>query len=166
MYFNHTVHIHVADADNDMDVDSTDTNEDTSEEHTDDEPLYPGAEVTIIHANLMLMQYALKRSLTKAALTNLLDLVRVLLPKANKLPTSLYVLKKYFEKKCPEVTEMRCESFCTMCHSLVVDGECPSKCGERIDDFLHIPVAPQLKRMAKGMFFYVWASLPSQYYKL
>ena len=106
------------------------------------------------------MQYALKHSLTKAALTNLLDVMRAFLPRANKLPTSFYLVKKFFEKRCPEVTKIKNVSFCGMCHCEVADSECPNGCSKPVQEFLYIPIAPQLKRMATGFLIAYFIYLP------
>ena len=129
------------------------TDTDVTPETLEDELLYPGAELTVLHANLLLMQYALKHSLTKTAITNLLDVLRVLLPRGHKLPTSFHLIKKFFEKKCPEVTQLKTVSFCSLCHSKLeeVEKQCPNGCSKAVQDFLYIPIAPQLKRMAKGV---------------
>ena len=76
-------------------ADDMETDSDVMPEALEDELLYPGAELTVLHANLLVMQYALKHSLTKAAITNLLDDLRVLLPREHKLPTSFYLIRSF-----------------------------------------------------------------------
>ena len=120
---------------------------------SDDELLYPGSSLTDAH--LLIMQYSLKHSLTKRAQGDLLGMLRVFLPCGHKLPTSFFTIKKFFERRCSEVTQLRNVSYCSRCHSPVTELEdCPNGCSKPVHDFLYIPVAPQLKRMAKGMSYY------------
>ena len=121
---------------------------------SENDRLYPGSAVTVLHANLLLMQYSLKHSLTKVALADLLNMVRTLLPAGNKVPSSFYAIKKYFEAKCSEVSKLKSVSYCSECHRLLgEDGKCPNHdhASKPSQDFLYIPLKPQLERMAKGM---------------
>ena len=118
------------------------------------EPLYPGASLSTFHAHLLIMQFALKHSLTKAALTDLIGLLRCIVPPGNNLPTSFYVIKKYFEKRCPEVSKLRSVSYCGTCHHLLecTEPSCPNGCYCNVrHDFLYVPLSPQLERMVKGI---------------
>ena len=125
------------------------------------DPLYPGATVSAFNAHLMLLQVALKHSLTKVALSELLGLLRCLLPSGNHIPTSFYIIKKYFEHHCPSVAKLKSMSYCGRCHYLLVSNEsCRNGCAPGdYTDFLYVPLSPQLERMIKGEEFTIRVKL-------
>ena len=116
----------------------------------DKEPLYTGAELTIIEANLLLMQFSLKHSLTKSAFADLLKIVKTLLPAENRVPASVYSIKKFFARTCP--SKLNSIIYCSRCHSIVDGGNCTNGCSSPSHEFLSVPIAPQLKRMFEGMY--------------
>ena len=81
------------------------------------EPLYDGANITVCGAYCAIMEFKRVCRLPFSAIFMLLKLLQLLCPSGNKLPQSVYLLKKFFQKHssqhkkrlyCPECnTELR-----------------------------------------------------------
>ena len=114
-------------------------------------PLYDGADLNVIDSYLLLLQYSLRHSLTKKAFSELIQLVSVHLPSASKSAESLHKLKGIFIKLFDDIKSVSCK-YCSKCHRLLESTTtvCPSGCCVSIDEFLHIPLKPQLRRKIEG----------------
>lgn len=112
-------------------------------------PLYEGSELTAWDCYLHIMRYALRHSITKTALSDLLGLVGLLLPGATS--TSLYRFKKAFLELYEDIsfTSHYC---CSYCHSPYVarDSDCCNGCDAGSVEFMTISVEAQLKRKFQG----------------
>ena len=60
------------------------------------EPLYLGVAITICAAYCAIMIYAINNKLSYTAIENLLKLLHLFCPALNHVPSSLYMLKKFF----------------------------------------------------------------------
>ena len=78
-------------------------------------PLYRDAELTALQSQLLIFQYAVRHSLTKKALTELLQLLSVHLPSKASIPTSVHMLKNDFIEDFPEATAEEHSMFVNVC---------------------------------------------------
>ena len=69
------------------------------------QPLYQNAPLTAYHSNLLLLQYAIRHSLTNKTFTELLQLMSVHLPPGSKVSKSVHHLKNFFLEAYPEAEE-------------------------------------------------------------
>ena len=60
------------------------------------QPLYEGADVTVIESSILLLQFSLRHSLSTSALKDLIQLLTLHLPKSSQCSQSKYKLKKLF----------------------------------------------------------------------
>ena len=106
------------------------------------QPLYDGTEVSTWDSYLLIMKYALRHSLSKQAVSDLLNLVALHLPKKSTI--SLYKMKKLFLNLYEDITHYCCSG----CHSPYSDRDttCPNSCDSASAEFLTISVGAQLKR--------------------
>ena len=114
------------------------------------EPLYDGADITICGAYCCIMQFASSNKLSYTAISELIKLLHILCPAHNKLPSSFYMLKKFFKQFNVAFEHQR---ICTTCSTPVEtgDSDCPT-CTENgvynpeaVGDLLHIPIQKALK---------------------
>lgn len=112
--------------------------------------IYEGADLTVIDSYILLFQYSLRHSLTKKAFSELIQLVSVHLPHSAKSAESLYKVKGLFLKMFDDIKQ-EVYKFCSKCHRLLeTTRTCPSGCCSGVEEFLHIPLEPQLKRKLEG----------------
>ena len=78
------------------------------------EPLYDGASITVCGAYCALMEFKRACKLPFSAMLMLLQLLQLLCPPSNKLPQSIYVLKKFFQKHS---SQHKRKLFCPECHT-------------------------------------------------
>ena len=115
-------------------------------------PLYDGARISVIDSYILMLQYALKHSLTKKAFEELIKLISVHLPTDTNMPKSIYQLKNFFMQIFPEVVATPYQ-YCKVCHELLTDMRkiCSSGCqSAKIGEFIYVPVGPQLKIKLQG----------------
>lgn len=112
-------------------------------------PLYDGAKLSTWDSYLLIMKYALRHSLTKQAVKDLLDLVGMHLPTTSMM--SLYRLKKFFLNLYEDIS-FSTHCCCSMCHSPLDDADatCRNGCDSDSTHFLTISVEAQLKRKLEG----------------
>ena len=140
---------------------STDSDTDASNEHpttpdsesTDplSQPLYDGAEITLLDSYMLVMQHSLRHSLTKQAFSDLLKVIGMLLP--SKSMVSYYRLRKFFLDLYGDITFTK-RYCCANCHSSLDDKEaaCCNGCERSTAiEFLTVSVAAQLKRKLEGI---------------
>ena len=105
----------------------------------------------MLHACILVFQYALKHHLSAKAFSELLLLLKVLLPAAANLPSSMYLFKHLFVELFPSVNVIECE-YCKCCHMLAGSETTNPACRcDEYDRFVAVPIAPQLKELIKGM---------------
>ena len=118
-------------------------------------PLYRDAELTALQSQLLIFQYAVRHSLTKKALTELLQLLSVHLPSKASIPTSVHMLKNHIIEAFPEATAEE-HYYCNVCQRLLQSGtqQCQGGgcSGGSPASFITLPLGPQLKRLMEGMF--------------
>ena len=115
-----------------------------------DGPLYTGAKLTVIESYVKIMKYALRHSLTKQALGDLLTLVDDHLPTCSIV--SLYRLRKLFLQLYEDISFTR-HYCCVICHSPLESpsSSCRHRCGaDSTIEFLQIDIQPQLRRRFQG----------------
>ena len=116
------------------------------------EPLYEGANLSVLDSYFQLMQFSLRHSLTKQAFSDLLNLVCLHLPTNPSM--SVYKLKKFFLSLFHDISfsKHRC---CSSCDTLLDNnrtGTCPTpRCRGAAIEFLSVSIAAQLKRKLEGM---------------
>lgn len=115
------------------------------------EPLYEGSNVSIFDSHVLCLQLALKHSLTDKAFSDVLQLVSAHLPDTSKSPKSVYLLKKFFLNLFPQVTPI-VHAYCSFCLKSWQDGldVCCDR-GSR-EEFISLPIKPQLKRIMEGIY--------------
>lgn len=119
-----------------------------------DRPLYTGAQLSALESYLLVFQYAVRHSLTKKAITELLQLLSVHLPVGAAIPKSVHGLKRVFTECFPEVQPIQ-HFYCDCCQRpmLSASATCSGNgcSGEgRPAVFITIPIGPQLRRMMEG----------------
>ena len=117
------------------------------------EDLYKGSNVAVFQAYLMIFQFALKHHLTTCAFSELLLLLKVLLPQASQLPRTVYMLKAFFWRAYPDLKTVE-HCYCQWCHTLIDSGgKCtnPLCTCDKVNKFITVPLGPQLKEMMQGM---------------
>ena len=113
-----------SDLDPDIDPDDSDSDDNSEPDvNTDEsmdvdsnlfEPLYDGASITVCGAYCALMEFKRACKLPFSAILMLLQLLQLLCPPGNKLPRSVYVLKKFFQKHSSQHER---KLFCPECHT-------------------------------------------------
>ena len=90
------------------------------------EPLYKGAHITVCGAYCALMGFKRVCRLPFPALAMLLQILELLCPPGNKLPQSVYILKKFFQKYSSKSIKLR---FCGSCNQQLQEKQ--RKCSNK-----------------------------------
>ena len=85
------------------------------------QPLYPGANITICGAYCAIMHLKSKCNLPFSTVFELLKLLQFICPQNNRLPTSVYLLRKFF---CQWKSHKKKTVFCSNCHEQVISEKC------------------------------------------
>ena len=80
----------------------------------DNDPLYPGATITVKITMILMLAFVTRHKLTNEAISDLLYLLNIICPKSTKCCSSLNKFKKYFDYLVTPVT------FCYYCPDCVV----------------------------------------------
>ena len=115
--------------------------------------LYDGAQINVLESYILMLQFALKHTLTKKVFEELLLLIIAHLPKEAKIPKSIYKLKQYFVALLPKV-KITTHQYCKVCHELLSDSKanCAGNCHPRkVGEFVYVPVGPQIERKLQGI---------------
>ena len=86
----------------------------------DNDPLYPGATITVKITMILILAFVTRHKLTNEAISDLLYLLNILCPKSTKCCSSLYKFKKYFDYLVTPVT------FCYYCPDCAVTVNYPT----------------------------------------
>lgn len=119
--------------------------------------VYGHADVTVFQSYLLVFQYSMKHSLTKSALSDLLQLIKVHLPQNTSYLSSVHQMKEFFTKLLPHATPL-VHQYCSYCLSaLPSNGACAmANCpGTTKGQFITIPLTPQLKRIFEGVYIII-----------
>ena len=84
------------------------------------EPLYEGAHITVCGAYCALMELKRVCRLPFTAIAMLLQILQLLCPPGNKLPQSVYILKKFFQKYSSKSTKLK---FCGSCNQQLLEKQ-------------------------------------------
>ncbi len=99
-------------------LDSSFTEEDHAEIGTD--KLYPGSQISKEESTHMIFAFALRHSLSKCAVTDLLTLINLHLPKGSPVPATTYMLEKVLQ---PDLTQAVKCYYCQECEQPIeTDG--------------------------------------------
>ena len=92
-------------------------------------PLYNGAGISVCGAYCAIMEFKRVCRLPFTAIAMLLQLLQLICPADNKLPRSVYVWKKFFQRRSSKYTKLR---FCCHCdQQLGVDDKKCSGAGTK-----------------------------------
>ena len=84
------------------------------------EPVYEGATVSTVGAYCAIMEFKRACRLSFSTIAMLLQLLQLLCPSHNKLPKSIYTLKKFFQRKS---NSFKRRQFCSNCKSEYQEGQ-------------------------------------------
>ena len=118
------------------------------------EPLFEGSTVTKLQACFLVFQYALRHHLSSKAFSELLLLLKILLPGSNSMPKSIYLLQSFFINNFPNV-KVNDQHYCRDCHTPVKlpRYQCPNSVCRCVnfDQFITMPIGSQLIQIMKGL---------------
>lgn len=123
--------------------------------------LYEGSQLSTENSLLLLNSYMCRHHLTRQAREDLLELVRLHLPKKNKLPSSLYLFQKTSDQIDAVVPNYH--HYCPECYTLLQDSTttlCSNECCkttinfESSPYFITVSIANQLNTMLSRMYNY------------
>lgn len=119
--------------------------------------LYDGSSLTAASACLLFKSFAYCHHISGQAQADLLQLIHLLLPEPNSLPTSLYMLNKEDAHACSGHGGIVRHYFCSWCFTLIPDALACSKCPNdlcqmefKMDSdnfFIELPVEEQVKML-------------------
>ena len=108
--------------------------------------LYENSDVTVLESYLLAFQYSVKHKLSKIALSELLQLIKVHLPQPTPYPTSVYQMKAFFMELFPYC--LAALPINGVCGTLNCPGTGQSQVNHSFS--LSLSLAPQLKRIMEG----------------
>ena len=111
------------------------------------EPVYPGAAITVCGAFCAIMQFCTANKLSYAAITDLLKLLALLCPAPNMLPTSLYMLKKFFNQFRPH---HHYKKICLKCQSSECSNSDHLSDSNNTADVVHLDIQKALQKVISG----------------
>ena len=103
-----------------------------------EKPLYCGSNISTCTSVCAIMQFALSHQLTDEAIEDLLQLLRLMLPSPNNIPTSLYKLKSFLRQFDVDYNHTQ---VCTNCNKINQDCTCVHA---TVGHFLHVPIVKPL----------------------
>lgn len=133
-------------------TDDSDNCKDKSPTENIQEPLYPGAPITVIESILSILTLITRLKISGVMLTYILELINLHCIKPNYCLTTLYRYKKFFQGISTPLTR---HFYCSSCHSKLENEfciECNSK--DNINYFIEIPIIEQLNKMFSRVGFY------------
>ena len=114
------------------------------------EPLYPGAKITIAGAYCAIMHFKSTFRCPFTVIAQLLQLLQLLCPSENRLPKSVYSLRKFFQTFKAQQTR---KQYCSSCHERVEGGCSRQGCvkGEP-DCFIYMDTTKQFRTILSRKF--------------
>lgn len=135
---------------------SENENEISDDNNNGERPLYSGSNLTLGASMLLIINFALKYSLTGEGLCHLLELINLHCPSECILPRT----KKQFWKWFEDVKQpLKFHKYCNNCHLVLSEsdieiGVCPNNsCGKdltmdnTVSHFIEVPIASQIKNL-------------------
>ena len=120
-----------------------------------EEPLYPGSDVSFQMAMIAILTFVMCQRLSKECVGQLLNLLKLLLPKKNLLVQSVFLFFSYFDQHVSMDHERH--YYCSSCSEALMehDAVCP-RCGpgKKANFFLKFSIAEQLKNLFSQPGFY------------
>ena len=109
-------------------------------------PLYPGAEISYCAAMCAIMQFCTANHLSYAAIAQLLQLLILLCPANNTIPTSIYRLKKFFKRFSSQNT---ITTACGECQKLKESCRCsPTK--QKLGKLVNVSLVKPLRTIVSS----------------
>jgi len=141
--------------------------EDAEPQYDHDEPLYPGAAITVGVVMTLVLAFVVRHKLTNEAISDLLYLIDHICPKPNRCCKTLYKFKKFKKFFSFLVIPFKCCYYCSQCFNPIsVDPvtfmtlKACSVCSTAINSvkdssyFIHIPISEQIRSLfARKTFF-------------
>ena len=94
---NNNEHIHTINDPEDFECDRQEDSSNVTTWNPQQLPLYEGSALTCASNSILMLKYAMKHNITKDALADLLDLIKLHCPKPNTCPPTLYYFNKQFQ---------------------------------------------------------------------
>ena len=114
------------------------------------EPLYLGSKIIVCGAYCAIMDFKKKCRVPFATILSLLQLLQLVCPAGNKLPRSIYRIKKFFGQLGVKQTKTL---YCSTCHEGIEDKCSKSSCPAREpDSFISMDISRQLKTILSRKF--------------
>jgi len=128
---------HASDEDNPVDDRQGNITDDDEEEPAEPaeptDPLYPGCPISSREASTLIFAFAMRHSLTKAGTTELLKMLKLLLPEEANVPATKYLLEKALNVDVKS-SVTKCV-YCEKCHaSIKTQGDVCERCNSPIDE--------------------------------
>lgn len=114
------------------------------------QPLYSGAEITLCGAVCAIMQFCLRHKLSYTAIGDLLKLLLLICPVSNKLPTSFYKFKKFFQKFNSVISH---ETVCGTCQ--LKDCSCDSPSSVASGHLVELPIHKPLQTILSSKYMHL-----------
>lgn len=118
------------------------------------QPLYDGTSLTTLDSSILLLQFSIRHRLSKAALSELLQLVTAHLPSSAQNQRSLYKLKQIFTSTYFRDVTPLTQYLCTCCGKLLQSStRCHREAceGASTKEFVYVPLDSQIKHKMEGM---------------
>ena len=145
-------------------LEDSDEENDSEPQYDHDDPLYPGAEITVGVFMTLLLAFAVRHKLTNEALSDLLYLMDHICPKPNRCCKTLYKFKKFFSFL---VLPFKCCYYCSQCVNPISVNPITfatvtacSVCNTAINSvkdlsyFIHISISDQIRSLFVQKTFY------------
>jgi len=108
--------------------------------------LFEGSSLSITSFNCCFMKVAIKNNLSYNAMDDLLDLFAYVCPKPNSVPSSIYMLKKFFKNY---EDDAKTAMYCTNCECLKDKCKCENPV---LGHIVSVPVEKPIKSILCGKF--------------
>ena len=137
----------------------TDSGAEQQEPNEYDEPLYPGAAITVSIAMTLLLAFIVCHKLSNEAIADLLYLIDHICPNPNRCCRTLYKFKKFFSFLA---IPFNCCYYCAQCFNPISDvilracGVCKTVINsvKDLSYFIHIPISDQIRTLFARRHFY------------
>ncbi len=149
-----TESVHSAYMSSDTEIGQEELIEENLEEILEDsmfEPLYENANITISGAYCAIMEFKRACRLPFTTISKLLELLQLVCPPNNHLPTSVHKFKNFFGKFSSEYTS---QYYCNVCHTEYSPGQkvCPNCANAKPDTLIVTNPKKAITRVLKNKF--------------
>lgn len=124
-------------------------NSDPPKTSTNDSPLYPGSEVTLLQCIVLILAFTLRHNLSSRAIEDLLKLITIILPPNTILPHTYHLLKKLI----PTSDDITVHLFCKCGTTMPSQTASCEQCGETNDSlkqgdfFISLSIEKQIQNI-------------------